>query len=88
MGSYMRQIECLNCSNCRAFVYHTDTSSMPVTQAQALTLPPGPMLTCGRCGSTSLIRTWGDATPYATRGYVGRRRRRRSADTMQEAQLQ
>ena len=79
MGLYARQIECLSCSNSRGFVHHTETSSIPVSQAEALTLPPRSVLTCGRCGSTSLIRSWGDATPYATKGYVGRRRRRRTA---------
>jgi hypothetical protein len=79
VGLYARQIECLSCSNSRGFVHHTETSSVPVSQAEALALPPRSILTCGRCGSTSLIRSWGDATPYATKGYVGRRRRRRSA---------
>jgi hypothetical protein len=79
LGIYERQIECLSCSNSRGFVHHTETSSVPVSQAEALNLPSRAVLTCGRCGSTSLIRSWGDATPYATKGYVGRRRRRTAA---------
>jgi hypothetical protein len=51
---------------------------MPVSQAEALALPPRSVLSCARCGSTSLIRVWGDAIPYATKGYVGRKRRRRT----------
>jgi hypothetical protein len=50
-----------------------------ISQAEAIALQRSAVLTCGRCGSNSLIRCWGDATPYATAGYVGRRRRRRSA---------
>jgi hypothetical protein len=42
-------------------------------------MPPRSVIACARCGSTSLIRSWGDGIPYATAGYVGRRRRRRTA---------
>jgi hypothetical protein len=77
MGAYARQIECLACSNSRGFVHHSETASTPISQAEALALPIRAIVTCGRCSSSSLIRSWGDATPYATKGYVGRRRRRR-----------
>ena len=79
MPDYIRQLECLACSNSRTFILHQETSQMLVSQAEAVSLPQGSVVTCGRCGSTSLVRGWGDAVPYATQGYVGRRRRRKSA---------
>jgi len=78
MPDYIRQLECLQCSNSRTFVLHQETSQMLVSQAEAISLPQGSVLTCGRCGSTSLVRGWGDAVPYATQGYVGRKRRRKA----------
>ncbi len=78
MPAYVRQLECLACSNTRNFVHHRETSQTLLPQADALALPHGALLTCGRCGSTSLVRGWGDAVPFATQGYVGRRRRRRA----------
>jgi hypothetical protein len=83
--SYVKQIECLSCSNSRNFVHHMETTNTLISQAEALSLPRGSMLSCGRCGSTSLVRSWGDATPYATKGYVGRRRRRRSSAALAAA---
>jgi hypothetical protein len=77
--AYIRQLECLSCSNSRSFVLHDDTTQRMISQAEVAVLPRNAMITCGRCGSSSLVRCWGDATPYATTGYVGRRRRRRSA---------
>ncbi len=78
MPDYIRQLECLACSNSRVFSVHQETSRVLVSQADALALPRNAVITCGRCGSTSLVRGWGDAVPYATQGYVGRRRRRRN----------
>ncbi|MGH2347675.1 MAG: hypothetical protein ACRDG4_20805 [Chloroflexota bacterium] len=79
MPEYIRQLECLACSNSRIFTLHQETSQILVSQVDALALPRNAVITCGRCGSTSLVRGWGDAVPYATQGYVGRRRRRRKA---------
>ena len=76
MPDYIRQIECLACSNSRIFILHQETSHMPISQAAAAALPQRAQLTCGRCGSGSLVRGWGDSVPYATKGYAGRRRRR------------
>ena len=81
MPAYVRQLECLSCSNSRNFVHHTEAGQTILSQVEAGALPKTAVVTCGRCGSTSLVRCWGDATPYATTGYVGRRRRRRSAAT-------
>lgn len=79
MVMYARQVECLSCSNSRNFVHHDETSSRLISQAEVAALPKDAMLSCGRCGSFSLISCWGDAVPYATTGYVGRRRRRKNA---------
>jgi hypothetical protein len=79
VDGYTRQIQCLSCSHTRSFVHHAETSNVPISQAEALALPPRSVLTCGRCGSTSLIRVWGESIPDATRGYLGRRRRRAAA---------
>jgi hypothetical protein len=78
VGGYTRQLECMSCSNSRGFMHYTETSSMPLSQGEALAMPPRSVIACARCGSTSLIRSWGDGIPYATAGYVGRRRRRRT----------
>jgi hypothetical protein len=77
--AYIRQLECLSCSNSRSFVLHAEATQRMISQAEAAMLPRNAVITCGRCGSSSLVRCWGDATPFATAGYVGRRRRRRSA---------
>jgi hypothetical protein len=79
MASYTRQLECLNCSQTRSFVYHTETAQRLLSQAEAAKLPRGARLTCGRCGSTSVLVSWGDAAPYALHGRTPRRRR--SADS-------
>lgn len=75
MPDYIRQIECLACSNSRIFILHQETSHMPISQAAAAALAQRAQITCGRCGSGSLVRGWGDSVPYATKGYAGRRRR-------------
>ena len=75
MASFTRQLECLNCSQTRSFVHHTETTQRLLSQAEALTLPRNAMVTCGRCGSASVLYGWGDAMPYATRGRPSRRRR-------------
>ncbi|HEY8282896.1 MAG TPA: hypothetical protein VIJ28_00780 [Chloroflexota bacterium] len=77
MVMYTRQVECLNCSNSRNFVHHSEASQRQISQADVGALPKEAVLSCGRCGSFSLIACWGDAVPYATTGYVARRRRRR-----------
>lgn len=76
---YKAQLECLSCSNSRSFMHHADRASRPVSQQEAFELPRRAVLTCGRCGSQSLLRMWADAIPYATAGYSGRRRRRQPA---------
>jgi hypothetical protein len=75
MASYMRQLECLNCSQTRSFVHHTETAQSMLSQAEAVQLPRGAKITCGRCGSASVLVSWGDAAPYALRGRTPRRRR-------------
>ena len=79
MSMYRMQIECLSCSNHRGFVHHADRASIPVSQQVALGLPRGSVLSCGRCGSTSLARAWSQAMPYDTTGDCASRRRRRAA---------
>lgn len=79
MPDYIRQIECLACSNSRIFAVRQDTRLVLISQTDAALLPPSAPLACGRCGSVSLVRGWGDSIPYATKGYVSRRRRRRRA---------
>jgi hypothetical protein len=75
MAIYTQQLECLNCSHARSFVQHTETSQRLLSQAEALKLPRGTLLTCGRCGSASVLKSWGDDAPYASHGLVPRRRR-------------
>jgi hypothetical protein len=75
MASYTRQLECLNCSQTRSFVHHTETSHRLLSQGEAIKLPRGARITCGRCGSASVLYSWGDAMPYASGGRVPRRRR-------------
>ncbi|MGH2387616.1 MAG: hypothetical protein ACRDIE_05380 [Chloroflexota bacterium] len=79
MVMYTRQVECLSCSNSRNFVHHGETSQQLIGQAEVAALPKEAILSCGRCGSFSLISCWSDAVPYATVGYTPRRRRRRKA---------
>lgn len=76
MASYSLQLECLACSNRRTFVHHSDAGQRMLNQTELTGLPRNAPMTCGRCGSTSLIRSWADATPFATAAYTGRRRRR------------
>jgi transcriptional regulator with XRE-family HTH domain len=75
MASFTRQLECLNCSQTPIFVHHTETAQRPLSQQEVATLPRDAVVTCGKCGSASVLYGWGDATPYATRGRVPRRRR-------------
>jgi hypothetical protein len=75
MASVTRQLECLNCSQTRSFVHHTETSQRLLSQAEALALPRDAVVTCGRCGSASVLYGWGNAMPYATRGHAPGRRR-------------
>jgi hypothetical protein len=64
MSSLIRQLECLNCSNKRNFMQHTAAGEHGITQAEAAALPGRAILTCGRCGSPSLVMGWDDAFPY------------------------
>lgn len=75
MGSLVEQLECLNCSQSRGFVLHGDREQRLVGQAEAASLVKKHLLTCVRCGGSSLIRTWTDAVPYATAAKTPRRRR-------------
>ena len=75
MAIYTRQLECLNCSHTRSFVHHTEMSQRMLSQAEALRLPRNATVTCGRCGSANVLRSWGDSAPYASHGLVPRRRR-------------
>lgn len=76
MGAYARQLECLNCSQSRSFVLHDDREQRTIDQAEAANIAKRAVLTCGRCGSSSLILSWTDAMPYATTGRIPRQRRR------------
>jgi hypothetical protein len=80
MAMFTRQLECLNCSHARSFVHHTETTQHLLSQAEALTLPRGATVTCGRCGSASVLCSWRDGAPYATRGLAPRRRRSSNGD--------
>ncbi len=82
MANYTRQLECLNCSQSRSFVHHTETAQHLLSQVEAAKLPRGARITCGRCGSTSVLCSWGEAAPYASIGRVPRRRRSSGAARM------
>ena len=76
MSAYVEQLECLNCSQSRSFVLHGDRAQRILGQADAAQAAKRAVLTCARCGGSSLIRGWTDAIPYAT---AARPRRRRNA---------
>ena len=76
MASYVAQLECLHCSQSRAFVLHGERDQRILGQAEAARITRRGVLACGRCGSSSLIRSWTDAVPYATAGRTPRRPRR------------
>jgi transcription elongation factor Elf1 len=76
LGTFVEQLECLHCSHSRSFVLHGERAQRLVSQAEAARVAKQAVLTCGRCGSRSLIRSWTDAVPYATAAIVLRRRRR------------
>jgi hypothetical protein len=82
MTIYIRQIECLNCSNYRGFVHHTEAGQRLISQEEVRDLYRRAVLTCGRCGSASLILGWTDPVPYLPPDTVLRRRRRRNALTV------
>jgi hypothetical protein len=67
MASLGRHLECLNCGQSRSFVHHTERAQRRVSQAEALALPRQAVVTCGRCGSASVLYGWGDGLPAATR---------------------
>ena len=76
MGAYVEQLECLHCSQSRSFVLHGEREQRLLGQADAAKLAGRVLLTCGRCGGRSLIRSWADALPDAPAGRTPRRRRR------------
>ena len=76
MAAYVEQLECLNCSQSRTFVLHGEREQRNLGQAEAARVAGRAVLTCGRCGGSSLIRSWADAVPDATAGMTPRRRRR------------
>jgi hypothetical protein len=75
MSIYTRQLECLNCSHIRSFIHHTETSQRLLSQAEAIKLPRDAILTCGHCGGSSVLLSWGDDVPFASHELVLRRRR-------------
>jgi hypothetical protein len=85
MTKYVEQLECLNCSQSRAFVLHGDREQRNLGQAEAAMIARRGVLTCGRCGSRSLIRSWSDGVPYATAGRTRRRRRTQLTSVVQES---
>jgi hypothetical protein len=76
MAAYVEQLECLNCSQSRSFMLHGDREQRIVGQTEAVRHARRGVLTCARCGGSNLVRSWGDAVPYATAGITRRRRRR------------
>ena len=72
----IRELECLNCSNKRFFVQHTVSGEHVLTQEMAAALPRSAVLTCGHCGSKSLVAGVGDGFPYRAPGTVQSRYRR------------
>jgi hypothetical protein len=76
MSRLIRQLECLNCSNKRNFVHHTATGKYGITSAEATVLPARVVLTCGRCGSPSLVMGWDDPFPYRAPETIFPRRHR------------
>jgi hypothetical protein len=78
MTGYVEQLECLHCSQSRSFVLHGDREQRVLGQVEAARIARQTrhgVLTCARCGSSSLIRCWADALPYASTGIPRRRRR-------------
>jgi len=76
MSRYIEQLECLHCSHSRSFLLHGDREQRILGQTEAARIARQTrrgVLTCARCGSSSLLRCWADAAPYAT---MGRPRRR------------
>ena len=81
MASYVKHVECLQCSNSRSFVHHTETSQRLISQVEARRLHRRAVLSCSRCASTSLILAWTDALPDGPAGVTPRRRTRRARPT-------
>ncbi|HWE60546.1 MAG TPA: hypothetical protein VHB98_02435 [Chloroflexota bacterium] len=77
MAAYVEQLECLHCSQSRTFVLQGERERRILGQAEAARVAEQVLLTCGRCGSSSLIRSRADALPDATASMAPRRRRRR-----------
>lgn len=75
MSAYVKQLECLQCSQSRSFVLHGDREQHILGQTEAVRQARGAVMTCARFGSRSLVRGWTDAAPWAANG-LGRRRRR------------
>jgi hypothetical protein len=76
MASYVQQLVCLHCSQSRTFVLHGERDQRILGQTEAARMAARVVLTCGRCGSSSLVRSWTDALPDAATGMTPRRRRR------------
>ena len=72
--AYVEQLECLQCSQSRSFVLHGLHGQRMLGQAEAARLSRSAVLTCARCGSSSLIRGWADGAPYATGARMRKRR--------------
>jgi hypothetical protein len=75
VAAFVRQVECVSCSNSRSFVHHHNNGRRVIGQAEALALGKRALLTCGRCGSASLLLSWAEALPDAAIGIVPSRRR-------------
>ena len=76
MGSYREQLECLQCSQSRSFVLHGEREQRIVAQEDAIRVARRGVLICGRCGRSSLIRSWTDDLPSTTTGRTRRRKAR------------
>jgi len=76
MSNLIRNLECLNCSNDRSFIFHTLAGEHHFTQLEAAALPGRMTISCGRCGGTSVIAGWGDSFPYRAPETILPRRRR------------
>ncbi|HXT37955.1 MAG TPA: hypothetical protein VN837_20460 [Chloroflexota bacterium] len=61
MRGFTRRVECVHCANSRSFIQHGETSQRLIGQDEAGTLSHTAVLSCGRCGSFSLLSWWGTA---------------------------
>lgn len=63
MHGFTRRVECVHCANSRSFIQHGETSRRLIGQDEVGTLPYSAALSCGRCGSFSLLSWWDGAVP-------------------------